>query len=46
MTPERDDGSGAAASGERPLIAAAFDALPAQVAVLDADGVIAETNRA
>jgi hypothetical protein len=28
------------------LTAAAFDALPAQVAVLDADGVIAETNRA
>ena len=28
------------------LVAAAFDALPAQVAVVDADGVILQTNRA
>ncbi|WP_415379129.1 ATP-binding protein [Halosimplex sp. TS25] len=31
---------------ERGLVAATFDALPAQIAVVDADGVIRETNRA
>ncbi|WP_135366203.1 PAS domain-containing sensor histidine kinase [Halosimplex halophilum] len=45
MTPECDDRE-PAASGERPLTAAAFDALPAQVAVVDSEGVIRATNRA
>lgn len=32
-------------AGESDLVAAAFDALPAQVAVIDADGTIRQTNR-
>ncbi|WP_436907996.1 ATP-binding protein [Halosimplex marinum] len=41
------EGNDARSAGEgSDLVAAAFDALPAQVAVVDADGVIRTTNRA
>ncbi|WP_459192947.1 sensor histidine kinase [Halosimplex sp. J119] len=40
-----DDGRPTATDGSD-LVGAAFDALPAQVAVVDADGVIRKTNRA
>jgi len=46
MDPERGDGRIRAADGDRRLSAAAFDALPAQVAVVDSAGIIRTTNRA
>jgi signal transduction histidine kinase len=46
MTAGSDSTVGRPSVASDGLAAGAFDALPAQVAVLDADGVIVETNRA